>query len=72
MTQPLALEMIGITKTFGAVQALTDADLKVPQGTIHGLVGQNGAGKSTIIKVLAGIHKPDSARFGSTAIRCRK
>jgi ribose transport system ATP-binding protein len=60
MSNTLALEMTGITKTFGAVQALVDADLKVERGTIHGLVGQNGAGKSTIIKVLAGIYNPDS------------
>ena len=46
MTQTLALEMIRITKTFGAVQALVDADLKVAKGTVHGLVGQNGTGKS--------------------------
>ena len=37
MTQTLALEMIRITKTFGAVQALVDADLKVAKGTVHGL-----------------------------------
>jgi len=59
MTQTLALEMTGISKTFGPVKALVDADLKVAKGTIHGLVGQNGAGKSTIIKVLAGIYPPD-------------
>jgi hypothetical protein len=46
MTQTLALEMIRITKTFGAFQALVDADLKVAKGTVHGLVGQNGTGKS--------------------------
>ena len=46
MTQTLALEMIRITKTFGAVQALVDADLKDAKGTVHGLVGQNGTGKS--------------------------
>jgi hypothetical protein len=46
MTQTLALEMIRITKTFGTVQALVDADLKVAKGSVHGLVGQNGTGKS--------------------------
>jgi len=51
-----ALEMRGITKTFGQVKALTDATLVVEAGTIHGLVGANGAGKSTIIKVLAGMY----------------
>lgn len=52
-----AIEMRGITKTFGPVKALVDADLIVHPGSIHGLVGQNGAGKSTIIKVLAGIYR---------------
>lgn len=55
-----AVDMRGITKTFGAVKALVDADLVVHAGSIHGLVGQNGAGKSTIIKVLAGILRPNS------------
>lgn len=51
-----AIEMAGIDKTFGPVKALQNADLVVHPGTIHGLIGQNGAGKSTIIKVLAGIY----------------
>ena len=55
-----AIDMRGITKTFGPVKALVDADLIVNSGSIHGLVGQNGAGKSTIIKVLAGILRPNS------------
>lgn len=59
----LAIDMTGISKAFGPVKALVDADLRVARGTIHGLVGQNGAGKSTIIKVLAGILKPDSGRI---------
>ncbi len=52
--------MKGICKAFGPVKALVDASLEVMPGTIHGLVGQNGAGKSTIIKVLAGIIAPDA------------
>ncbi|WP_414449396.1 sugar ABC transporter ATP-binding protein [Burkholderia sp. 22PA0099] len=59
----IAISMKGISKRFGAVQALADADLEVACGTIHGLVGQNGAGKSTIIKVLAGINVPDSGEI---------
>ena len=55
-----SIRMIGINKAFGAVKALVNANLEVMPGTIHGLVGQNGAGKSTIIKVLAGIIAPDS------------
>ncbi|MGE4249542.1 MAG: sugar ABC transporter ATP-binding protein [Parvibaculaceae bacterium] len=59
MTTP-SLRMKGISKAFGPVKALVAADLEVMPGTIHGLVGQNGAGKSTIIKVLAGIVTPDA------------
>jgi len=55
-----AIEMRGIDKAFGPVRALVNADLVVAPGTIHGLVGQNGAGKSTIIKVLAGIYRHDA------------
>jgi ribose transport system ATP-binding protein len=59
MTTP-SLRMTGICKAFGPIKALVDANLEVMPGTIHGLVGQNGAGKSTIIKVLAGIIAPDA------------
>ncbi|KIX16288.1 sugar ABC transporter ATP-binding protein [Paracoccus sp. 228] len=52
-----AIEMRDIDKHFGPVHALDKADLVVEPGTVHGLVGQNGAGKSTIIKVLAGIYR---------------
>jgi ribose transport system ATP-binding protein len=60
MSKTTAIEMTGVNKSFGSVKALVDASLKVERGTIHGLVGQNGAGKSSIIKVLAGIYAPDS------------
>lgn len=55
-----ALSMRGLVKTFGAVRALDGADFEVARGEVHGLVGQNGAGKSTVIKILAGIYKPDA------------
>jgi simple sugar transport system ATP-binding protein/D-xylose transport system ATP-binding protein len=54
------LSLRGITKTFGAVAALTDVDLDVAAGEVVALVGDNGAGKSTLVKVLAGVHGPDS------------
>lgn len=56
----IAVSMTGISKRFGPVRALQNANLEIARGSILGLVGQNGAGKSTIIKVLAGIIKPDS------------
>ena len=55
-----AIEMVGISKKFGGVQALDGVDFKVCKGEVHALLGGNGAGKSTILKVLNGIHKPDS------------
>ena len=54
------LEMRGISKRFGAVQALKDVDFNVYAGEVVGLVGDNGAGKSTLIKCIAGIHPVDS------------
>jgi len=57
--QPL-LELKGISKHFGAVQALTGADFEVYAGEVVALVGDNGAGKSTLVKTVAGVHAPDS------------
>jgi D-xylose transport system ATP-binding protein len=54
------LSLRGITKTFGAVNALTSVDLDVAVGEVVAIVGDNGAGKSTLVKVLAGVHRPDS------------
>jgi D-xylose transport system ATP-binding protein len=53
------LSMRGISKRFGAVQALTDVSLDVAPGEVVALVGDNGAGKSTLVKVIAGVHPPD-------------
>ena len=55
-----ALEMQGISKSFGPIKALEDVTLRVLQGTVHALVGENGAGKSTLMKILAGVHQPDT------------
>jgi ABC-type sugar transport system ATPase subunit len=57
---PPLLELRGISKHFGAVQALRGVDLTVPLGQVTALVGDNGAGKSTLIKALAGIYPADS------------
>ncbi|MDP5306376.1 ATP-binding cassette domain-containing protein [Paracoccus spongiarum] len=56
-SQPI-LKLRGVSKQFGAVQALTDIELDVHPGEVVALVGDNGAGKSTLVKVLAGVHQP--------------
>jgi D-xylose transport system ATP-binding protein len=57
------LALRGITKTFGAVAALTDIGLEVAAGEVVAVVGDNGAGKSTLVKVLSGVHLPDSGEI---------
>jgi len=57
---PLAVQMRGIHKRFGAVKANVDVSLSVRAGTVHGLVGENGAGKSTLMSVLYGFYQADS------------
>jgi D-xylose transport system ATP-binding protein len=57
------LQLRGITKSFGSVQALTDVDFEVRRGEVMALVGDNGAGKSTLVKCVAGIHAPDSGEI---------
>ncbi|MBB5082356.1 ATP-binding cassette domain-containing protein [Nonomuraea endophytica] len=61
MAPVLALE--GVSKRFGAVQALSDVSLEVNSGEVLALVGDNGAGKSTMIKVIAGVGPPDEGEI---------
>jgi D-xylose transport system ATP-binding protein len=57
------LELRGVSKSFGSVQALTDVDFEVRNGEVMALVGDNGAGKSTLIKCVAGIHPMDEGEI---------
>lgn len=59
MSTPV-LEMTGVSKRFGAVQALTEVDFEVAAGEVVGLVGDNGAGKSTLIKAISGAQPADA------------
>ena len=53
------IEISQLSKTFDSGRALDNADLSIRPAEIHGLVGQNGCGKSTLIKILSGFHEPD-------------
>jgi D-xylose transport system ATP-binding protein len=57
------LELDGVSKRFGPVQALDRVDFALHGGEVVGLVGDNGAGKSTMVKAIAGIHRPDAGRL---------
>ena len=57
------LEMRNIVKTFPGVKAVDDVTLRVRPGTVHALVGENGAGKSTMMKILAGEHRPNEGEI---------
>ena len=59
MENTYAVEMRGITKTFGSFYALDDMSIKVKKGSIHSLLGENGAGKSTLMNVLYGLYTAD-------------
>jgi len=61
-TEPL-LSLRGIDKNFGPVQALTGVDLDIPLGQVTALVGDNGAGKSVLVKTISGIWEPDGGQI---------
>ena len=63
MAEALALELKGITKTFGSVVANKDVDLKVYKGEILSILGENGSGKTTLMNMVSGIYYPDSGEI---------
>jgi ABC-type sugar transport system ATPase subunit len=60
---PPLLSLRGLTKTFGPVHALTDVDFDIPAGRVTALVGDNGAGKSVMIKTISGLWEPDRGQI---------
>jgi len=61
--QAPAIELKGISKAFGPVQANKDISIRVMPGTIHGIIGENGAGKSTLMSILYGFYKADKGEI---------
>ncbi len=57
------LQLVGLTKRFGATLAVDDATLEIRPGEVLALLGENGAGKSTLMKLLYGVHAPDGGRI---------
>jgi ABC-type cobalamin/Fe3+-siderophores transport system ATPase subunit len=68
--EPSRLEVAGLSKTFGPARVLREVGLSVAPGELHGLVGQNGCGKSTLVKILTGVYAPDPG--GSVTVDSRR
>ncbi|CAM5258967.1 MULTISPECIES: ATP-binding cassette domain-containing protein [Streptomyces] len=71
-TAGLAIETVGLVKTFGETRAVDGVDLAVPTGTVYGVLGPNGAGKTTTVKMLATLLRPDGGEarvFGHDVVR---
>jgi ABC-2 type transport system ATP-binding protein len=64
-----ALEIHGLTKSFGDIKAVSNASFDVPEGSVFGLIGRNGAGKTTIMRMMMNVYLPDS---GEILIRGKK
>jgi ABC-type sugar transport system ATPase subunit len=67
----VALRMVGISKSFAGVEVLRDVGLEVKAGEVRALLGENGAGKSSLMKILMGVHQADRGEYivGGKAVR---
>jgi len=63
MSEQIILNIAGVNKRFGGLQALSNVSVKITQGQIYGLIGPNGAGKTTFFNVITGLYQPDTGSF---------
>lgn len=63
MSEQIILDIAGVNKRFGGLQALSNVNVRITQGQIYGLIGPNGAGKTTFFNVMTGLYQPDSGTF---------
>ena len=63
MSQDIVLNVSGVSKRFGGLQALSNVGLQIERGQVYGLIGPNGAGKTTFFNVITGLYTPDEGVF---------
>ena len=63
MSEQVILNISGVNKRFGGLQALSEVSIKIMRGQIYGLIGPNGAGKTTFFNVITGLYQPDTGNF---------
>jgi len=63
MSEQVILNVSGVNKRFGGLQALSNVGIKIERGQIYGLIGPNGAGKTTFFNVITGLYQPDTGNF---------